>query len=207
MSLQACREHALLRGALRIDHHRARLQVMPAAQRKFGEVVCRTGTGLVERGAVPREVAVASSFVRRSWKRLPMTFSRGGNLAARRRPPLGRCNVVPRCLLIYGRRDQQIHRMNLMTLRVSIAIACSREGWAIGEGLAWYYKWLTIFILAVFAVALVSGIVIGAGRAVSVLAADQAASDRRSDFLDRGVVHQKSLPGDFYSARRCAGPA
>jgi len=54
--------------------------------------------------------------------------------------------------------------MTFLTPRFSIAVACSREGWAIGEGLAWFYKWLTIGIGTVFAVAIVSGIVIGARK-------------------------------------------
>ena len=54
--------------------------------------------------------------------------------------------------------------MKLLTPAFFTAIACSREGWAIGEGLAWFFKWVTITIVTVLVLALVSGIVVGTLR-------------------------------------------
>jgi len=54
--------------------------------------------------------------------------------------------------------------MKLLTTALFTAITCSREGEAFAEGLVWLIKWLTIFTGIVFAIALLSGIVIGARK-------------------------------------------
>jgi hypothetical protein len=54
--------------------------------------------------------------------------------------------------------------MKLLTTAFFTAITCSREGEAFAEGLVWLIKWLTIFSGIVFAIALLSGIVIGARK-------------------------------------------
>src|SRR5207342_1231097 len=54
--------------------------------------------------------------------------------------------------------------MKLLETAFSTAITCSRDGEAFAEGLVWLTKWLTIFVGIVFAIALLSGIVIGARK-------------------------------------------
>ena len=54
--------------------------------------------------------------------------------------------------------------MKLLTTAFFTAISCSRDGAAFAEGLVWFYKWLTIFVVIVFSIALLSGIVIGARK-------------------------------------------
>jgi uncharacterized membrane protein len=54
--------------------------------------------------------------------------------------------------------------MKVLTISLSAAITCSRDGAAFAEGLVWLTKWLTIFVGIVFAIALLSGIVIGARK-------------------------------------------
>jgi hypothetical protein len=51
--------------------------------------------------------------------------------------------------------------MKLLTPVSLAAIACSREGWAIGEGLARFFEWVAITVATVLVLALASGIVIG----------------------------------------------
>jgi hypothetical protein len=51
--------------------------------------------------------------------------------------------------------------MNLPTTTFFTAISCSRDGEAFAEGLVWLIKWLTICTVVVFAIALLSGIVVG----------------------------------------------
>lgn len=51
--------------------------------------------------------------------------------------------------------------MKLSLLLPSAALACSREGWAIGEGLAWLYTRVAWTTVAVLVIAVVSGAIVG----------------------------------------------
>jgi hypothetical protein len=54
--------------------------------------------------------------------------------------------------------------VKLPTSAFFTAITCSREGEAFAEGLVWLSKWVTIYVVIVFAIALMSGIIIGARK-------------------------------------------